>query len=114
VVLAYHFANGALGTHIDSCAMTEFNWEVELFGPDWRLLVDYARKRLSGHMNGEPLTEQYPDVDLHLLEMQAFLEAVRRGSPEGIRSDFADATETLAVVLAGDRSLRTGAWESVG
>jgi len=37
IVLAYRFANGALGTHLDSCAMMEFNWEIELFGPNWRL-----------------------------------------------------------------------------
>ena len=113
IVLAYRFANGALGTHIDSCAMTEFNWEVELFGPDWRLLVDYARKRLSGHIGGDRIEKQFPDTDLHMLEMQAFLEAVRYHRTDTVRSDFADATKTLAAVLAGDRSLKTGAWEPV-
>jgi myo-inositol 2-dehydrogenase/D-chiro-inositol 1-dehydrogenase len=113
IVLAYRFASGALGTHTDSCAMTEFNWEVELFGSDWRLLVDYARKRLSGHVGEEAIRQDFPDIDLHLLEMQAFLEAVRNHKPEIVRSDFADATKTLAAVLAGDRSIKTGAWEAV-
>ncbi|HEY32812.1 MAG TPA: Gfo/Idh/MocA family oxidoreductase [Dehalococcoidia bacterium] len=113
IVLAYRFASGALGTHTDSCAMTEFNWEVELFGPDWRLLVDYARKRLSGHIGEEKIRQDFPDIDLHLLEMQTFLEAVLSHKPELVRSDFADATKTLAVVLAGDRSIKTGAWEAV-
>ena len=113
IVLAYRFASGALGTHTDSCAMSEFNWEVELFGPDWRLLVDYARKRLTGHIGEETIRQDFPDIDLHLLEMQAFLEAVRKHKPDMVRSDFADATRTLAVVLAGDRSIKTGAWETV-
>jgi len=113
IVLAYRFAGGALGTHIDSCAMAEFNWEVELFGPDWRLLVDYARKRLRGHVGGNVIEKQFPDVDLHILEMRAFLEAVRSGNSDAILSDFEDATKTLAVVLAGDRSLKTGLWEPV-
>ena len=113
IVLAYRFASGALGTHTDSCAMSEFNWEVELFGPDWRLLVDYARKRISGHIGEETIRQDFPDIDLHLLEMQAFLEAVRNHKPDMVRSDFADATKTLAVVLAGDRSIQTGAWEPV-
>ena len=113
IVLAYRFASGALGTHTDSCAMSEFNWEVELFGPDWRLLVDYARKRLSGHIGNETISQDFPDVNLHLLEMQAFLDAVRNHKPDVIRSDFADATKTLAVVLTGDRSIQTGDWEAV-
>jgi len=113
LVLVYRFENGALGTHVDSCAMTEFNWEIELFGPNWRLLVDYARKRLSGHVDGEVLDRQFPDVDLHILEMRAFLEAVRTGRTETVRSDFADATRTLATMLAGDRSIVTGNWEPV-
>ena len=113
IVLAYRFASGALGTHTDSCAMTEFNWEVELFGQDWRLLVDFARKRLTGHIGVETIGQDFPDIDLHLLEMQTFLEAVRNHRPDMVRSDFADATKTLAVVLAGDRSIKTGAWEPV-
>jgi len=113
LVLAYRFANGALGTHIDSCAMTEFNWEVELFGPSWRLLVDYARNRLRGHIDGGIIEKEFPGEDLHMLEMQTFLEAVRHPGTNGVLSDFVDATKTLAVVLAGDRSLETGVWESV-
>jgi predicted dehydrogenase len=113
IVLAYQFASGALGTHTDSCAMYEFNWEVELFGPDWRLLVDFARKRLSGHIGNKTIRQDFPDIDLHLLEMQAFMEAVRYSKPDLVRSDFADATKTLAAVLAGDRSIQTGAWETV-
>jgi predicted dehydrogenase len=113
IVLAYQFASGALGTHTDSCAMYEFNWEVELFGPDWRLLADFARKRLSGHIGEETIGQDFPDIDLHLLEMQAFIEAVRNHKPDSVRSDFADATKTLATVLTGDRSIRTGDWEIV-
>ena len=113
IVLAYRFANGALGTHIDSCAMTEFNWEVELFGPDWRLLADFARKRLTGHVGGDRIDKQFPDVDLHMLEMRAFVNAIRHGRTDLVRSDFADATKTLATVLAGDRSLTTCVWEPV-
>jgi len=113
IVLAYRFANGALGTHIDSCAMTEFNWEVELFGPDWRLLADFARKHLTGHVGRDRIDKQFPDVDLHMLEMEAFVKAIRHNKPDMVRSDFADATKTLATVLTGDRSLRTGTWEPV-
>jgi len=113
IVLTYQFANGALGSHIDSCAMKAFNWEVEIFGTDWRLLVDYARNRLCGNIDGEIIDKEFSRKDLHLLEMETFLKAVRHPGTNGILSDFADATRTLAVVLAGDRSLKTGTWEPV-
>ena len=113
IILAYRFANGTLGTHIDSCAMKEFNWEIELFGPNWRLLVDYARNKLSGQLDGDIIEQKLPDEDLHMLEMQTFIKAVRYPDNNGILSDFTDAIKTLAVVLAGDRSMRTDAWESV-
>lgn len=113
MVLAYRFASGALGTHTDSCATLEFNWEIELIGPDWRLLVDYARHRLRGYIGKEALEEVEPDSDLHMLEMQAFVTAVQHGDGGLIHSDFADSKKTLAVLLAGDKSLGTGAWEPV-
>lgn len=113
VVMAYQLANGALGTHMDSCGMTEFSWEIELFGPDWRLLADFARKRLVGHAAGEAIRQDFPDLDLHMLEMQAFTTAARNADQTGVRSDFLDATETLAALLAGDRSMQTGLWEPV-
>jgi predicted dehydrogenase len=113
IVLAYQFANGAFGTHTDSCAMTNFNWEIELFGSGWRLLIDYARNRMHGYIGGQTIEEEAHE-DLHWLEMQIFLEAVRYREPDTVLSDFADATKTLATVLAGDRSLKTGVWEPVG
>ena len=67
----------------------------------------------SGHIGEETVKQDFPDIDLHLLEMQAFLDAVRSHEPEMVRSDFADATRTLAVVLAGDRSIKAGTWEAV-
>jgi len=114
MVLAYKFANGALGTHADSTATTVFNWEIELFGVDWRLLVDYARKRLEGYFGDETVHLQLPDTDYHKIELEAFINNVRRRKNGAIRSDFKDATKTLETMLAGDRSLKTHAWEIVG
>lgn len=114
IVLAYRFANGALGTNTDSCAMLQFNWEIELLGPYLRLLVDYSRRRLDGYVGEEKVHVDVPDIDLHMLEMQAFINAVRDRREALVLSNFADATKTLEVMLAGDRSLRTSAWEPVG
>jgi len=113
MVMAYRFANGALGTHADSCATSVFNWEIELFGTDWRLLIDYARKRLSGYFGEEIVQEDFPDIDIHLLELQAFIDDVRSHRIGSVQSDFKDATKTLEVMLAGDRSLKSSSWEFV-
>lgn len=113
LVLAYRFANGALGTHIDSCAMQEFNFGVELFGSDWRLHVDYARSLLSGYIRETTIHEQMPASHLHQIALEVFLEAVRNHEQSMLRSDFTDATKTLATVIAGTRSLETHAWEAV-
>ncbi len=114
LVLAYRFDNGALGVNTDSCAHREFNWEIELLGPNLRLLVDYARRRLRGYMGEETIQIDVPDIDIHMLEMQAFLDAVRQRRQELVLSSFEDATRTLGVVLAGDRALKTEGWESAG
>ncbi len=113
MVLAYQFSNGALGTHADSTATTVFNWEIELFGVDWRLLVDYARKRLEGYFGDETVHLQLPDVDYHKIELEAFIDDVRRRKNNAIRSDFKDATKTLETMLAGARSLKTHTREIV-
>jgi len=44
----------------------------------------------------------------YLDEDRTFLEAVRSGDSSGIRSSYADATKTLEVTLAANRSIREG------
>jgi len=113
VVLAYRLRSGALGTHTDGSAHREFNWEVEFFGEEWRLRVDYARGLLTGHEGGRPVQQSAPPGDWHRAQMEAFLSAVRRGDPSLVRADLGEGLRTLAVALAGVRSLGTGRWERV-
>lgn len=113
MVLAYRFANGAFGTHADSCATTVFNWEIELFGVDWRLLIDYARRRLIGYFGEDNINISFPDTDYHLLELQAFINDVCNHRNSSILTDFRDATRTMEVMLAGDKSLKSSAWELI-
>ncbi len=114
IVLAYRFENGALGVNTDSCAHREFNWEIELLGSNLRLLVDYARRRIRGYLGDETIQIDVPDLDIHMVEMEAFIAAVRQRRQELVLSSFEDATRTLSVVLAGDRALGTTGWETAG
>lgn len=112
-VLAFRLRSGALGTHTDSSAHARFHWEVEFFTPKGHLRVDYARGRLTGHRNGQTVERTAPPGDWHRAQMEAFLAAVRQDNPRAVRADFGEGVRTLAVALAGARSLRTGRWERV-
>lgn len=114
MVLSFRFKNGALGSHIDSCSMSEFNWEVQMFGEDWRLQVDFARNRLSGWFEGQSVEKDLSTGDYHLLEMEAFVSAVRQQRQDFILSSFYDAGVTLSTVLAARNSLDAdGEWQDV-
>lgn len=116
LVLAYRFANGTLGVHSHSCAIEKFRFEVECLGPDFRLLLDYGERRLTGLFGADTVEESFAPFDAHRAEIVAFAQAVRgEEDPEGllVRSSYADAVRTLAFTLAGNRSLETAAWEAV-
>jgi predicted dehydrogenase len=116
LVLAYRFANGALGVHSHSCAIEKFRFEVECLGADCRLLLDYGDRRLTGLFGAEIVEESFPPFDAHRAEIVAFARAVR-GEEDArgplVRSSYADAVRTLAFTLAGNDSLATAAWETV-
>ena len=114
MVLAYRICNGALGVHLDSCATTIFNWEIELFGEDWRLLVDYARNQITGYIREEQIQYNPAKIDIHELEIKAFLETVRNDEKTLILSNFVDATKTLEAMLAADMSLKNGLQSHLG
>jgi predicted dehydrogenase len=52
-------------------------------------------------------------VDFGVLCDRTFVDAVLSGDPSGIRSPYADALKTLAIVLACNRSIETGVPEKV-
>jgi len=47
-------------------------------------------------------------VDQSLLHDRAFLDAVRKGDPTGVRSPYADAYKSLELGLAANKSMETG------
>jgi predicted dehydrogenase len=113
LVLAYRFSSGALGVHSHSCATEKARFEVECLGPDIHLRLDYLERRLTGLVGTDSLDETFPPFDAYQAEILAFARAVH-GEADDIRSPYADGVRTLAVTLAGNRSLETQAWEAVG
>ncbi len=115
IALVFHFSNGALGgVHsawspdgqpevyaIDILA-TEATIALEL-GPD--------RFRISGRSGADTLAGDYGDPLERSIER--FLAAARNGDRDGVFCRPADALRTLAVALACERALESGAVVSV-
>ncbi|MCC6168772.1 MAG: Gfo/Idh/MocA family oxidoreductase [Caldilineaceae bacterium] len=104
------FAGGIPGIIGNSCAAPE---GAPVFPPH---LVHVVAKGMTVSVNQSKATfrtqegeeEVLPTEDDDLPMNRAFIAAARRGDQEGILSDFADATRTLAVTLACQRSAETG------
>jgi predicted dehydrogenase len=111
----FHFSNGALGcvhsawspdgqpeVYSTDILATEATIALEL-GPD--------RFRISGRSGAEALAADYADP-MHR-SIGRFLDAVRSGDRDGIFCRPADALRTLAVAVACERALESGAVVSV-
>jgi len=109
------FESGASGCHIHSWAYRRFVAELTVTGAEYRLTLKIVNA-VSGLKGDRQIDESFdpsPTGDGHYWEMAAFLEAVRTGDASGIRSTFADASKTLATVLAMNKSIETGRPEPV-
>ena len=101
------FRNGTLGTFAYSCT-TAKEWEssIELVGDGFRAAINFDAGRMVW-------TETKPrDFDArndpHTEESRAFIQAVRTGDFSRVRSSYEDATKTLELTLAVNRSIKSG------
>ena len=133
------FATGASGSHIHSWAAQRGKNELTIAGADFTFsLVAHSPPRLSGWI-GKPGQEQEkieltfpqgpamgrggrisakrkaedPPDPPHCESMQVFLDAIRTGDRRRIRSPFSNAVQSLATVLAMNRSIDSGQVEAV-
>ncbi|MBI5394447.1 MAG: Gfo/Idh/MocA family oxidoreductase [Verrucomicrobia bacterium] len=112
VTLAYRLASGAVGCHYHSWAHKVWTCQMELRSDESRVLLDFATGKATGNIKGEP-KEAATQKDYYVTEIERFLQAVKENNPSLVRSTYADATKSLAVVLAANRSLETGKPEKV-
>ncbi len=127
------FANGVTASHLHSWGSRIPKHDMTFVGRNLQLhLRPIAPPRLTGqrwHASGEretidvecaegpgmgraglpvdPHGSAPPDPP-HYGSLKTFLDAIRTGQPDLVKSDFRDATQTLAVVLAMNRSALTG------
>lgn len=112
VTVAYRLTSGAVGCHYHSWAQKGWTCQVELRAADSRATLDLAAGKASGNIKGEA-KEAVSQKDYYVTEVERFLQAVREKNPALVRSTYADAAKSLAVVLAANRSLETGKPERV-
>ena len=109
IQMTYQLDNGVFGTHMNHCGTENFSFEVEVVGPHLRLHANMTENAIHGYLNGETINESaVSENSLGLDKTGAWLRAIETGDKTLIRSPFADAIETLALIDAAVQSRDTG------
>ena len=114
IQMTYQLDNGVFGTHTNHCGTEKFCFEVEVLGPHLRLHANMADNTIHGYLNGEIVNEPVVgENSLGLDKTGAWLHAIETGDRTLIRSPFADAVQTLALIDAAVQSRGTGRFINV-
>ena len=109
IQMTYQLDNGVFGTHMNHCGTEKFCFEVEVIGPHLRLHANFTDSAIHGYLNGEIVNEPVVgENSLGLEKTGAWLHAIETGDRTLIRSPFADAVQTLALIDAAVQSRDTG------
>ena len=114
IQMTYQLDNGVFGTHMNHCGTEKFSFEVEVVGPHLRLQANITENAIRGYLKGETVNESIvSENSLGLDKTGAWLRAIETGDRSLIRSPFADAVETLALIDAAVQSRDTGRFINV-
>ena len=114
IQMTYQLDNGVFGTHTNHCGTEKFCFEVEVLGPHLRLHANMTDNTIHGYLNGEIVNEPVVgENSLGLDKTGAWLQAIETGDRSLIRSPFADAVQTLALIDAAVQSRGTGRFINV-
>lgn len=114
IQMTYELDNGVYGTHMNHCGTEGFCFDVEVIGPHLHLQGKMSDSAIRGYLNGETIDEPTASNNrIGLDKTGAWLRAIETGDRTLIRSDFADAIETLALIDAAIKSRNTGTFIKV-
>ena len=103
------YANGATGSHIHNWVHDSYSGSITIRTEHDRLTLDLVDGSLKGEVAGEAyeytVPEQEAEKNDHYRELDVFLSAVRSGDFSGVRSAYADATQSLIVAEAVNSSM---------
>ncbi len=109
IQMTYQLDNGVFGTHMNHCGTEKFSFEVEIVGPHLRLYANMTENAIRGYLKGEAINESVvSENSLGLDKTGAWLRAIETRDRTLIRSPFADALQTLALIDAAVQSRDTG------
>lgn len=109
IQMTYQLDNGVFGTHMNHCGTERFSFDVEVVGPHLRLHANITDNSINGYLHGETISEPaVSDNSLGLDKTGAWLRAIETDDRSLIRSPFADAIQTLALIDAAVKSRGTG------
>ena len=104
------FASGAVASLVSCCAANGGGgglW-LNIYAHGTSLLFTGAAQTLKILRKDMEPEEMSGVSNMFAVEDNAFLDAIRTGDPAGIRSNYADATRTLELTLAANKSIETG------
>jgi predicted dehydrogenase len=105
-VVSFRTKAGATGVVSSSCvANNGGKVGVEIVTPEATVNIEAGKLSIK---EGAILTEYAPTVDMYTEENIAFVEAVRTGRRNKIRSSYPDAVKTALVTYAANESMETG------
>lgn len=104
------FKSGLIANLMSGCFVTgdgdPIRNGITVVGRD-KSLEYHLRDNLTVYSSGSKLTYKRMK-DQSIAHDRAFLDAVRKGDPKGVRSPYADAYESLRLALAANESMETG------
>lgn len=105
-VVSLRLKNGATGVVSSTCVARHGGGVgVEIVTSD--NTVSFAGGRVTVREDGQ-ITEYLPKVDMYAEENKAFIEAVRTGKKNRVKSSFNDALKTFLVTYAANESMASG------
>ncbi len=105
-VVTLRLKTGAVASITSTCVTNHpTRTHLEIVTPEFTLTLTGCTVRIE---EDHRVTEHRPECDMYAEESRAFIEAVRTGKKNGIRSAYADAVKTLQVTCAANESAETG------
>lgn len=98
--------DGAVSHVSATCAASTFRFETRIVAEDAQLNVDFRNHEIEGIVDGDPVHYE-GSGDWYRRELRAFVDAVTADSSAPIRSDYADAAETLRLTLAATDAIES-------
>lgn len=88
--------NGIISTVSSAVTSPEWTAELDIIGDNAHLQLDYTTQEITGMIDDEEIYFDLP-TDRYGREVESFLESVSRNEPDHVRSDYADAVQTLSL-----------------